>query len=624
MNRPFIFIVLIISVFLAANPLVANEINSGKVRSVLGEVTRQKKDQNKWLPLRVGAKVSDSDLIRTLVESQAIISLPDGSSITIEENAIVVLEKVFSSKSARETSLDIKSGRLHFDVQKQAGRTGSFKFKTGTATAAIRGTNGFIGTTKKGMIASLQEGSLEVLDTKGKSVTIKGGQTLLHDPETGFTVIEAPMSGTPDLSKKLFKLIENPKFTRDISKDVIDSLTKPLNSQIETLLKKSHCKFNSVPDTVYSAELVVQGKCSPGIMISIDGNFAAPSLEDSVIEQTISWEPGLYGEKKYRFNCLDNNVQIQCGEVQFVYADSTTRVSGKNDFTITTQGPIHLCESNALEIEGSFKKGSDDTELRIKIGSLVSENLIPLSENQKFFHSISISDLNKNWNESAIIIEMTNTKGLIKKDSIVLGVNKSCKSINVISPKIKWVSSDSLKCKATLAITNALEDETLLSTYINSDLASESYYKDNQNRIILPLKSGIHDYRFKAQDLAMNEHEISKTLGCFPKHQAKIQLYGGAKEVWRVPPPPRNMSNVLNKELRFSIRNIPENDTRYIKQVLVKKDGRVILNLLNKQITDLHYNIPIEVTRNAKNSFEIEVRLKSGNISKATKTYEVR
>lgn len=624
MNSPLFLIVFIVSALFFANPLLADEGTSGKVRSVLGEVTRQKKAQNQWLPLRVGAKVYESELIRTLVESQAIISLPDGSSLTIEENAIVVLEKVFSKKGSKETTLNIKSGLLHFDVQKQAGKTGSFKFKTGTATAAIRGTNGAIGIAKKGLFASLAEGALEVQDAQGNKILLKKGQTLVQDSAMGFIVIDNPLSGTSDFSKSLHIILNDPNSTKQITPELLDSLTTTFNSKIDSLLEKSKCQFNSVEDTLYSNEIKIQGRCIPGILLSIDGEQTAPTL-DSIVEHTITWEQGLFGEKKYRIYCLDNQIQALCGEVQFVYADnSNVKKEAKNNFTIQNPGSIQVCESNSIQIEGTFEKASEDTELRIKMGKYISENLIPLHENDKFFHSITINDLNKNWNEKTIEVEMTNAKGLIKKETIALDINKTCKSVNVIAPKIKWLSSDSLRCHATLKITDANEDESLLSTYVNSNLTSESYYKGNQNKIQISLKPGIQDYRFKVQDLAKNQSEIKKTLGCFPKRQAQIQIYGGKSEVWRVPPPPKGASNILNKELRFSIKNIPENDTRYIQQILVKKNGRIILNLLKHQITDLNYNIPIEITRDSNNIFEIEVRLKSGNVNKATKTFEVR
>lgn len=529
-------ITLIISVFIATSALSAQEASSGKVRSVLGEVTRQKQAKSAWLPLRVGAKVTESELIRTLVESQAIISLPDGSSITIEENSIIILEKLFYKKSAQETSLDVKRGMLHFDVQKQAGKTGSFKFKTGTATAAIRGTSGALGIGKKGLFASLGEGSLEVVDNRGNKVLLKKGQTLVQDSTTGFTVIDNPLSGNPDFSKGLNDILNDTNSTGDFKPEDLDSLSLTLTTQIDSLLKKAECQFDSIADTLYTSTLQVKGKCNPGITLSIDGEQYT-SNQDGMVAQDVSWEKSIFGQKTFPIYCVNENVRALCGQSQFVYADSTIpKVQIKND--------------------------SADTVKVLK---------------------------------------------------------------DLISPKIHILITDSLRCRVTLKVSDSEKDEFLLSTYIDSDLASESDYKGNQNRLYYSLKPGIHRYRFVAADLAKNKSEVIKTLGCFPKRRAQIKLSGPSAELLRLPPPPpRGSSAIINKELRFSIRNIPENDPRYIQRVLVKKNGRVVMQLLQNQISDLHYSIPVEISRGTKIAYEIEVLLKSGNVSRATKTYEVR
>lgn len=534
MKRSYL-IILMTSVLLTATALSAQDASSGKVRSVLGEVTRQKQTQSAWLPLRVGAKVIESDLIRTLVESQTIISLPDGSSITIEENSVVVLEKLFYKKSAQETSLDVKRGMLHFDVQKQAGKSGSFKFKTGTATAAIRGTSGALGIGKKGLFASLGEGSLEVVDNQGNTVLLKKGQTLVQDTATGFIVVDNPLSGNPDFSKGLNDILNDTNSTGDFKPEDLDSLFLTLTTQISSLLKRAQCQFDSIADTLYTSTLQVKGKCNPGITLSIDGEQST-SNQDGSVSQGISWDEGVFGEKTFSIYCVDDNVRALCGQVHFAYADSTIP-------------------------KAQIKNDSSDTLKVLK-------DLTP--------------------------------------------------------PKIQLLATDSLRCRATLKVVDSEKDEFLLYTYIDHELASESYYKGNQSRLLYSLKPGIHQYRFVAQDSAKNESEVTKTLGCFPKRRPQIQLSGPATEVLRVPPAPMGNSSVLYKELKFSIRNIPENDPRYIQRILIKKNGRIVMQLLHNQITDLHYSIPVEILRGSKDTYEIEVLLKSGNMSRAIKTYEVR
>ena len=96
---------------------------AGKVRSALGEVSRQKKNQSSWSPLRVGSKVYQSDKVKTGQESELVLGLPDGSIITIEEQSEIALAELFEENGAYKTNIDIKSGRVSFSAQKQEKKT---------------------------------------------------------------------------------------------------------------------------------------------------------------------------------------------------------------------------------------------------------------------------------------------------------------------------------------------------------------------------------------------------------------------------------------------------------------------------------------------------------------------
>ena len=186
-----------VALMLAVPFSYAAKNTSGKVRSVIGDVTTQKKSEGNWVPLRVGAKVKEKDVIRTLVESQAIVALPDGSTISVEENSLVEFSQLVSEDGVQTAMTDIKSGKIRFDVQKQASKESSFKFKTGTATAAIRGTDGVIGKTSGGaVIASLRNGRLEIT-VKGQKTELEGGQTVFSK-DTSFVILDLASSG--DLS----------------------------------------------------------------------------------------------------------------------------------------------------------------------------------------------------------------------------------------------------------------------------------------------------------------------------------------------------------------------------------------------------------------------------------------
>jgi len=154
---------------------------AGKVRSALGTVDRQKVKQKDWSPLRVGASIFQTDRVRTGVESEAVFALPDGSIITIAENAEVEMSNLLETdgKGAYKTVLNIKKGHVNFAVQKLQNKNSEFKFKTGTATASIRGTNGFVGGEDGVFYASLATGKLDIQPEGSDKVNpIVAGETI--------------------------------------------------------------------------------------------------------------------------------------------------------------------------------------------------------------------------------------------------------------------------------------------------------------------------------------------------------------------------------------------------------------------------------------------------------------
>ena len=74
--------------------------------------------------------------------------------------------------------------------------------------------------------------------------------------------------------------------------------------------------------------------------------------------------------------------------------------------------------------------------------------------------------------------------------------------------------------------------------------------------------------------------------------------------------------------MQFQIR-VPENDPIVLNKVVVRQNGKVILQERLSQIQNLDYQIPVELKRNHKNRFDIEVIHKSGYAVKAIKVYEV-
>ena len=192
---------------------------SAKVRSVLGDVSFKKKGNGDWASLRVGAKVQDKDLIQTDVESGVLISMPEGSTISIEENALVEFTQVLFIKDSQISEVNIKKGLLRFNAQKQTGKKSQFKFKTGTMTASIRGTDGTIGVTNGGQsFGSLNSGEM-VMEQDGQEVAVHAQQFVAFRKGKPPVVVEAKNAGDPDFAKKISEAVDDTtKCVEDIQK----------------------------------------------------------------------------------------------------------------------------------------------------------------------------------------------------------------------------------------------------------------------------------------------------------------------------------------------------------------------------------------------------------------------
>lgn len=267
--------------------LAFSESTAGKVRSKLGDVNRQKENQQSWKPLAVGASVYMSDRVRTGTESEVVVGLPDGSAITIAENAEMVISDLFAKNGAFKTKLDIKKGHVGFDVKKLSEKS-SFEFKTGTATAAIRGTKGFIGG-EKGFVGSLKEGKLEITSSKsGRTFSIGAGETALG--RDSLVVLKLSTSGSPSLAKALAKVTEDTTLTIDQIVEAAKVADSTVAAKENVSLEEESVKVTSVSSAVCSGGLQIEGsyrtKVSTASLVVKIGSFVSENLASSTDGKT--------------------------------------------------------------------------------------------------------------------------------------------------------------------------------------------------------------------------------------------------------------------------------------------------------------------------------------------------
>jgi hypothetical protein len=188
-------------------------------------------------------------------------------------------------------------------------------------------------------------------------------------------------------------------------------------------------------------------------------------------------------------------------------------------------------------------------------------------------------------------------------------------------PQIKYSSYDSLRCIANVTVSDVQKgtEARLLSLMDGTPISEVGVKRGMPKRVAL--RSGVHEYEFVAENDA-GRNSVRKTLGCYPMKPFSVKVFGKRHEFLPVPPAPPHVEDVIIQTLQFQIR-LPENDPCFLNKVTVRQNGKVILQERLSQIQNLDYQIPVELKRDHKNRFDIEVIHKSGYAVRTYKVYEV-
>ena len=606
----------------------AAKIGSGKVTYKVGEATYQKGGAGDWKDVRQSMPVKQSDRVRTLSETQVVIALPDGSSISIEENSIVELSELLSEDGKNKFAADIKAGKMKFDIQKQENAQSTIKFKTGTATAAIRGTTGYVGSVRGRQFLSVRSGLVEY-QVGNKSVSVKGGQTAVTDGEST-SVVDLSASGDGDFFKELDAVLGDSTISLDSLSKILADKDSQYKEALNAITDSLKCSFSPIPDTIHETSVTIKATCPSGIVAEI--NNQKIKSEGAEIQFNINWASSTVGEKKFPATCYLGRVSKECGLLKTYYipqaadtavVDTTPAAPVHVKLDLTTKA-ITVCDNGAATIEGVFDPNDPTASLVVNIGNVKSGNLVPVNLNGQFSYTISVSDQKGNWNEDkATVTYMSNTYGT-EIATAKIEVDKSCKDVNMQAPSVKIANTDSIQCKATLNVTGANDDLVLLTPYISgAPLNQFKFTADGTTQI--NLKPGLKDYVFAVEDMAGNTSSISKTLGCYPtKEQYGINIAGKAVESLRIPPPPKDITSSIYRNLHFSVAGLLQNDPIFIKEITITQQGKPSTVLSGSDLHINSFDYQVELPRDAKSvRIDIKVKMKNGAILSAYKIYEV-
>lgn len=624
-SRYFKLVAIVIAMLVSYSP-AAKKSASGKIRNATGPLAQhQPKGKGDFIDAQPNAKVREKDNFRTGDESMIIIALPDGSSLTINERTEAQMEQLLNENGINTNTVNIINGKVNFVTQKQNDGS-EFKFKSVSATAAIRGTSGLFGRTGSNrLIASLRTGLLEINDTKWKGpILIKGGQTLIDT-----LVLDLKSSGIGGFINQIEPLVDNPRLFSDTDKlgRTLRQADSTYQTRLEHFRKSANCTAVPLPDTIYTPNSTLKIKCNKGILVGLQ---KAPVLSgEETTELDIDWAPNQIGPKKFTLNCyMDSTDYVPCAELTTYYAGPRKIQGPEADvhrpLTITTSSPLEVCDPASATVEGTFDPRDTNATLRITLGKYTSPNLYHLSANGKFSHTIPVNDQNGNWNATQAKVEYSSAVYGSETATLELKVNKTCSNVNSLKPSVEFDSYDSLRCLLYATI-QGIDDDNAIYTFSRDRISGKETYLNRNAHVRLALDRGRHVYDLKVTDQAGHSSQISRTLGCYPViNGAKISVKGKIIERLRVPPPPGNIRNSFYRSLQFSVTGLPDGNPDFIRQIVLSQPGKEKTVLQGSDMTDTRFVHPVELSYGTTTRIDITVTLKSGQILRAYKIYEVR
>lgn len=121
--------------------LVSAENRSGKVVDSQGNV-EVKLGETGWTPASIGVVLNEGDMIRTNVNSSAIVEVENAGTVEIKPNSELEFTELTTDKedSSHRTILDLSLGEILIKAKKLNAEKSKFEVKTPTSVVGVRGT----------------------------------------------------------------------------------------------------------------------------------------------------------------------------------------------------------------------------------------------------------------------------------------------------------------------------------------------------------------------------------------------------------------------------------------------------------------------------------------------------
>jgi hypothetical protein len=592
---------------IACSTVFAQSERQATIQNLIGSVKVRKGDAAAWKDAKPKMSIGEKDAIRTFVESQAEIKTSEGSVIKLDENTLLEMATFKQLPGGSQaTKVSIMTGSVLSNIKKLVSTQSRFEFETPTATASIRGTEvGFDVTSEKTNI-KVYEGEVMVLPRGASAgVSVKTNQMA--------TVVKGQQTASIGaLSEKLKKMSIKPDSVRaqgadtaridttKIKKPGLDSLRQGGTSidSAANKLKTGSARADTVMSppgisTQRTAPLALtvtspsDGQVITVPMIQVSGTATA-GAEVSINGAKCQSSPSGAFSLKVPIPDEENTVVIEVEAALAGAIKKTTRqVVYKPALTLIVTSPQNLQTINATSVQVVGTVTPSKAEV------LVSETKLTPASSGKFSGLVTIPD-----EEGRVDLNFEASYQGASKREIRTIVYK--RLADMIKPTIQPTQLPKISCVKKISFTvfdKTNDDEITFYSSVDGSMSTETGQPNSS--FMVELSEGIHHYTVYAEDKAHNRTTpmIIGDVG-FLKSRPVLQATKPSRspEVIHVPPgaPQSSFKPVYTVEV--SIRNLPDNDMRLVKEATLKNEstGQV---LVQRDLIDMNLYFDMELKR---------------------------
>ncbi len=359
-------------------------------------------------------------------------------------------------------------------------------------------------------------------------------------------------------------------------------------------------------------ELMLQGTCPSGGVVTV-GALSVVSKEGkwSLI---LRWPEHEEGPRNFIAKCVIGSKVHDLGKVSFNY----TRPVEAFKLELLTAKKVKVT-SGKITVKGTYS--GKDTRLVLTAGQRSVELTNPA---KTFSYDFMVSDAARTWDIKELRVKLKSPQGEIV-ETISIEADRTAKGVNT-QPALITASVDDLKGIIRANVTQIEGDAVKVRYSVNGDVFEEFESSVNVVGRALKLEPGDNKYEIEATDLAGNVTlKTFAVISYWPRVEFVVSLISPTQSgKIRVPPMPPGQVEKLRELFDIRIRNLPEDNPAYIKEIVVINAAANFRHVLRQsQINDVNFNIDIPLERGLQNKIIVRVTPQQGPVKEVNKVIEI-